>query len=104
MNEEPLSCDRRNFACGNVMNYGVNEDYPNSKGGPLLCPGAGLADPKGGFIHFDNIGTTLTNLDFINFDSDSEVLLHTYIGINNGDGTGSMDAWHYTCNGLPDCD
>ena len=37
-NEEPLSCDRRNFACGNVMNYGVNEDYPNSKGGPLLCP------------------------------------------------------------------
>nr|NIP31249.1 hypothetical protein [Candidatus Dadabacteria bacterium]NIQ15896.1 hypothetical protein [Candidatus Dadabacteria bacterium] len=41
--EEPLSCDRRNFACGNVMNYGVNEDYPNSKGGPLLCPGGGLA-------------------------------------------------------------
>ena len=86
-NEEPLSCDRRNFACGNVMNYGVNEDYPNSRSGPLLCPGGGLADPDGGFIHFDNWNVPP---DFVGL---GILIMQGFIGINNGDGTGSMDQW-----------
>ncbi len=88
--EEPLSCDRRNFACGNVMNYGVNEDYPNSKGGPLLCPGGGLADPKGGYVLFDNRMFPFPP----EFDVPGDPVKHGFIGINNGNGTGSMDIWH----------
>ncbi|NIP31312.1 MAG: hypothetical protein GTO02_16885, partial [Candidatus Dadabacteria bacterium] len=42
LNEEPLSCDTRVFACGGIMNYGINEDYPASRGNDLLCPGGGL--------------------------------------------------------------
>ncbi|NIP29501.1 MAG: hypothetical protein GTO02_03925, partial [Candidatus Dadabacteria bacterium] len=54
LDEDPLSCDRRNFACGKVMNYGINEDYRASRGNDLLCPGGGLADPKGGYIIFED--------------------------------------------------
>ncbi|NIP31322.1 MAG: hypothetical protein GTO02_16925, partial [Candidatus Dadabacteria bacterium] len=53
LDEEPLSCDRINFACGNVMNYGINEDYMASRGNNILCPGGGLSNPKGGFISFE---------------------------------------------------
>ncbi|NIP30140.1 MAG: hypothetical protein GTO02_08335 [Candidatus Dadabacteria bacterium] len=90
MDEEPLSCDRRNFACGNVMNYGINEDYPNSRGGPLLCPGGGLANSQGGFINFVN-GTN-DGLPPAS-DADSDAVFVHFIGINNNDGTGSMDNW-----------
>ena len=87
LNEEPLSCDTRNFSCGNIMNYGVNEDYRNSKDDPLLCPGASLADPKGGYVLFDNFrsGANLLSGDL--------VLFIGLVGINNNDGTGSIDYW-----------
>ena len=89
--EEPLSCDRRNFACGNVMNYGINEDYLNSRGGPLLCPGGGLADPNGGFVSFEN-GVNLDGTPPESDNGDGDVFVGL-IGINNGNGTGSMDLW-----------
>lgn len=101
LSEEPLSCDRRNFACGNVMNYGINEDYQNSKGGPLLCPGGGLADPDGGYINFRNGA----NLDFDGNNPDvgeSDVFVN-FIGLNNGDGTGSMDSWIQTAPSFITC-
>ena len=89
MDEEPLSCDRRNFACGNVMNYGINEDYPNSRDQALLCPGGGLANPQGGFVSFENGA----NLDITNNDG-SDVFVG-FIGLNNANGTGSLDSWFY---------
>ena len=91
MNEEPISCDRRNFACGpgKVMNYGINEDYPASRGDNLLCPGGGLADPQGGFISFQN-GSNDIQLPGTP-DSDDNFLL--FVGLNNNDGTGSIDSW-----------
>ena len=89
MDEEPLSCDRRTFACGNVMNYGINEDYKNSRGGPLLCPGGGLADPNGGYILFDNRNYPMPP----GFVTLGDLVKYGFIGINNGDGTGSMDSW-----------
>lgn len=88
MNEEPLSCDNRNFACGNEMNYGVNEDYPNSRSGPLLCPGGGLADPLGGFITFENLLFPLPE----NVPSTDALIVVGYVGLNNNNGTGSLDA------------
>ena len=80
--------------CGNVMNYGINEEYLNSRGGPLLCPGGSLSDPKGGFISFENP----SNLDGSPAGSDGNDgndMFIGLIGINNGDGTGSMDIWLY---------
>ncbi len=113
LHEEPLSCDRRNFACGNVMNYGVNEDYSASRGDDLLCPGGGLVtDQKGGYVLFTN-PDGFNNCDH-NEDGDSDCASDSdgsedadqtlfcaedgdmfvgLIGINNGDGTGSMDIW-----------
>ena len=90
MDEEPLSCDRRNFACGNAMNYGINEDYINSRDGALLCPGGGLANPQGGFISFEN-PANLDNPD----NNDFTDMFVGFIGINNGNGTGSLDHWFY---------
>lgn len=86
MNEEPLSCDQKVFACGGTMNYGINEDYPNSRDGEPLCPGGGLADPLGGFI-------SLENPVFINRMQPGFEVFVGLIGINNGNGTGSMDSW-----------
>ena len=87
MDEEPLSCDRRNFACGNVMNYGINEDYPNSRDGLLICPGGGLANPQGGFVSFENPSND-------NIDPNDDMFVG-FIGINNSNGTGSLDHWFY---------
>ncbi len=92
LDEEPLSCDRRNFACGNVMNYGINEDYFASREDNLLCPGASLPDPKGGFISFENG----LNLDGNPPESDNfNDMFVGFIGLNNNNGTGSMDIWWY---------
>ena len=101
MSEEPLSCDNRNFACGAVMNYGINEDYPASRGNDLLCPGGGLANPDGGYILFDSSGFGFS-LDCIDNPDDlfcavfggSDVFIGL-IGINNGNGTASMDTWQF---------
>ena len=86
--EEPISCDTRNFACGKIMNYGVNEDYKASRENNLLCPGGGLSDPKGGYISFENTRPNPTP----GSNPDNSIFVGL-IGINNGNGTGSMDYW-----------
>ena len=92
MDEEPLSCDTRNFACGAIMNYGINEDYTASRESNLLCPGGGLADPNGGYVSLENpVFTMDTSVTF----NDDEIFVGL-IGLNNGDGTGSMDYWIHT--------
>ncbi|NIP31774.1 MAG: hypothetical protein GTO02_11590 [Candidatus Dadabacteria bacterium] len=93
LDEEPLSCDRRNFACGNVMNYGINEDYMASRGNDLLCPGGGLSDLRGGYVSFEN--ALNDDLDGAIPDNDDHDTFFGWIGINNNNGTGSMDIWWY---------
>ncbi|NIP31475.1 MAG: hypothetical protein GTO02_18105 [Candidatus Dadabacteria bacterium] len=89
------------------MNYGINEDYPASIGNDLLCPGGGLANPEGGYIGLVN-GTDLDASPPLRDDTvggDALDIFVGYIGINNGDGTGSMDLWHQktlNVNELPD--
>ena len=81
-------------SCGNVLNYGINQDYLNTRGGPLLCPGGSLVDPNGGFISFEN-GAFGTFDQFSGNDND-EFEVPTFVGllgINNGNGTGSIDYW-----------
>ena len=93
-NEERLSCDQKNFACGagKTMNYGINEDYQNSRGGPLLCEGAGLLpDQTHGYIYLEN-ATYITTIP-----DGREGEFVCMVGINNGNGTGSMDQCQFEC-------
>jgi len=57
--------------------YGINDAIPHSRGGEVLCPGNTISE---GFI----------NIDRKRNDGD---LSATFIGLNNGNGRGSMDSW-----------
>lgn len=59
--------------------YGINNAIPHSKGGELLCPGNTISE---GFVRINKIGQGDTNLGLISF-----------VGLNNGNGRGSMDSF-----------
>ncbi len=59
--------------------YGINNAIPHSRGGKLLCPGNIISD---GFVTISPFNTATNN--FIGF-----------IGLNNGNGRGSMDSFWY---------
>jgi len=101
-NEVPFSCRDVTFACVNDNNplleelleesgtsvasfeYGINEVIPHSKAGELLCPG-------------NNISEGVVRMDLQNFGSDIFQKFF-YVGLNNGNGRGSMDAvWDTSC-------
>lgn len=64
--------------------YGINETIPHSRGGELLCPGNTISE---GFVV----------LDELEHDGDAT---GAFIGLNNGNGRGSMDSlWRpFVCN------
>jgi len=102
--ENPFSCRNVIFACVNEdsplleellevaaenssgsasvarVEYGINNAIPHSKGGELLCPGNQISE---GFVRMEIL-------------NDAEVLplddIVVFIGLNNGNGRGSMDA------------
>jgi len=57
--------------------YGINEAIPHSKGGELLCPG-------------NNISDGIVRLNPENSNSD---VFTGYVGLNSGNGRGSMDSF-----------
>ena len=59
--------------------YGINDVIPHSKGGELLCPGNNISE---GFVKFKDI----------NFQTNVVPELLGFVGLNNGNGRGSMDA------------
>ena len=59
--------------------YGINKAIPHSKGGELLCPGNTISD---GFVTLNRFDDNTEN--FVGF-----------IGLNNGNGRGSMDSFWY---------
>ena len=59
--------------------YGINNSFPHSKGGPLLCPGNNITE---GFVRLNLIPP------FADFD-----VFAGYVGLNNGNGRGSMDSF-----------
>ena len=65
--------------------YGINNAIPHSRGGELLCPGNTISE---GFV-------IMTPIDFKsgNFTG--------FIGLNNGNGRGSMDSFWYPADNLP---
>ncbi len=100
LNEVPFSCRNVIFSCIDQDNprleellvnsgdasvasfeYGINEAIPHSKGGELLCPGNVIEQ---GMVRLNVIGDG----DFIDQGS-----IFGFIGLNNGNGRGSMDGW-----------
>jgi len=73
--EEDASEDAATVAS---FEYGINEAIPSSKGAPLLCPGNIVSE---GFVRLE--------LDDDGDDTDDEVTI--FVGLNNGNGRGSMD-------------
>ncbi len=78
--EQPLSCEDFTFSCSaSNFNVGINDVLPNSRIGNRLCPG--FSEPTGVII-------------FTLEDTDGDPNYITgFVGLNNGDGTGSMDTW-----------
>jgi len=99
-NENPLSCRDVIFACIDenspllqplleeqdsnlsasvaAFEYGINEAIPHSRGGELLCPGNVTTE---GWVFLDEGDSS----------SDNENAAY-FIGLNNGNGRGSMDS------------
>lgn len=108
LNEVPFSCRNVIFSCVDQDNpllealleesgdasvasfeYGINDVIPHSKGGELLCPGNTIPE---GFVKLKDIDFQ-TNLET------PELL--GFVGLNNGNGRGSMDAM-ITRSAFPD--
>jgi len=62
------------------IEYGINNAIPHSKGGELLCPGNNISE---GFVRLEHIGK--------GSGTESEVVV--FVGLNNGNGRGSMDSF-----------
>jgi len=96
LNENVFSCRNVIFACTDQDNprlqelleevgdasvasfeYGINNAIPHSKGGELLCPG-------------NNIQEGFVRVDFFTIRAESGGI---FVGLNNGNGRGSMDSF-----------
>jgi len=106
LNENPFSCRNVIFSCVDQDNpllealleevadfgngsasvasfeYGINDVIPHSKGGELLCPGNNISE---GFVKLKELS------EETNPSGETPELLG-FIGLNNGNGRGSMDA------------
>ena len=65
------------------LEYGINNTIPHSKGGELLCPGNVIGE---GFVKMTLQGFIVPE----SFDGDN---FAGFIGLNNGNGRGSMDSF-----------
>ena len=72
-----------NGATAASFEYGINNVIPHSKNGELLCPGNVIQD---GIVVLNFQGMALPS------DSDGEAIFNVFVGLNNGNGRGSMDA------------
>ena len=62
------------------IEYGINNAIPHSRGGELLCPG-------------NNISEGLVRLEHLGDGPFTENELVVFVGLNNGNGRGSMDSF-----------
>jgi len=73
--------------------YGINNAIPHSKGGELLCPGNTINE---GFVSL-TVKTSAFGLPPDNLAQ----FVFGFIGLNNGNGRGSMDTWWYAILEIP---
>ncbi len=105
-NEQRLSCDQVTMGCGPnvVLNHGINDDYPASRGNNLLCEGAGLNPGQtNGYISLEN-PTFLSPIDKVEEPPIPDFEFVCLVGLNNGDNTGSMDECRVKCIDEDDSD
>jgi len=111
LNEVPFSCRDIIFSCVNEDNplieellevagtasvasfeYGINNAIPHSKGGELLCPGNIISD---GTVYLLPEPYSQAASDILN-QLNSGPLFTGFIGLNNGNGRGSLDSfWNF---------
>lgn len=102
------SCSPTVFTCSNTagleINKGIDNSIPNSQGFSEICNTSKLDGPVIGAI--DSGWLFLPFFDYVCFDPDGtpeecgefgppdeDIHFVGFLGINNGDGTGSMDSW-----------
>ncbi|MEW6146078.1 MAG: hypothetical protein AB1598_13790 [Thermodesulfobacteriota bacterium] len=98
-NEIPTSCSPVVFTCDDTtINYGIDNSIPNSQGFDRICNTNKLDGPVIGAV--DSGWLFLPFINFVCFEADldptecpSEPFFVGFLGINNGNGTGSMDSW-----------
>lgn len=87
-NEVEFSCSDTTFACAaGTFEYGINDAIPSSRDGGVTCGSNVIPE---GLVNFNFI--TASNLE----------AFAGYIGLNNGNGRGSMDSFHQEMGNL-DC-
>ena len=84
--EELLEFFADEGASANVASfeYGINDAVPHSRGGELLCPGNNIDE---GFVRLDLTAEFLIESDYRSFN-----FAGIFIGLNNGNGRGSLDS------------
>ncbi len=119
LNEVPFSCRDIIFSCvdednplleelltiaetANVASfeYGINNAIPHSKGGELLCPGNVISEGTT-ILRPEVYPTTQAFTDIINQLEAEGPFFFGYIGLNNGNGRGSIDSfwvWNFALN------
>ena len=90
LEEVPNECDDCGASVAD-LEFGINDAIPHSKGGELLCPGNNISE---GFVRLEHIDKGSGE----QFSTQDEAV--SYIGYNNGNGRGSMDAF-WVQNGAP---
>lgn len=108
-NENPNSCSPAVFTCSNTpgleINKGIDNSIPNSQDFSEICNTSKLDGPVIGAI--DSGWMFLPFVDYVCIDPDGtpeqcgepfgppdeDIHFVGFLGINNGDGTGSMDSW-----------
>jgi len=78
--EVEFSCSDTNFSCtADTFEYGINDAIPNSRDGSVVCGSNVISE---GLV-------SLNRLSESNIDA-----FAGYVGLNNGNGRGSMDSFH----------
>lgn len=95
--ENPTSCSPVIFACDQTtLNYGIDNSIPNSQGFGNICPTNKLAVGDSGWLFMPFLGELCFD-PVVGIPATGECLFQGsfvgYLGLNNGNGTGSMDSF-----------
>ncbi len=93
--ENPQSCSPVTFACapGSFI-YGIDNSLPPSQGGNRICNASTLSANTAGWLELPwDRRTCDTDADPNLRGNCGQSKFVGFIGLNNGDGTGSMDSW-----------
>ena len=93
--ENPNSCSPTYFACDPThINKGIDNSIPNSQGFPRICNSSKLDEvSSAGWLFLPLVDLCVfENTDFDDCE-EGDIYFVGFLGLNNGDGTGSMDSW-----------